>query len=55
MWTPRITTGKNLAENIVRALESDIECGALKPGDRLPTQRELADSLKLALGTVTRA
>ena len=55
MWIPRISPGRNLAVNIVRALESDIESGTLKPGHRLPTQRELADEIKVALGTVTRA
>src|SRR5262245_14596136 len=55
MWTPQISPGKNLALNIVRALESDIESGVLKPGERLPTQRELADDINVALGTVTRA
>src|SRR5262245_44718539 len=55
MWTPRVSTGKNLAFNIVRALEADIESGNLKPGDSLQTQRELADEINVALGTVTRA
>src|SRR5947209_7662359 len=55
MWTPLLGSGKNLALNIVRALEADIDSGTLSPGDRLPTQRELAERLGVALGTVTRA
>src|SRR4051794_36012436 len=55
MWRPRITGTKDLALSIVRALQSDVESGALKSGDRLPTQRELADEINVALGTVTRA
>ena len=44
-----------LALDIVRALETDIDSGKLAPGDRLPTQRDLAEKIKVALGTVTRA
>src|SRR3954454_196561 len=55
MWTPRVGSGKNLALDIVRALEADIDSGTLSPGDRLPTQRELAERIDVALGTVTRA
>jgi DNA-binding transcriptional MocR family regulator len=40
---------------IVEALAGDIETGRLKPGDRLPTQRDLADQLGVSIGTVTRA
>lgn len=40
---------------IVGALADDIEAGQLKPGTRLPTHRELADKLSVAIGTVTRA
>ena len=40
---------------IVQALRRDIVAGKLKPGERLPTHRELADSLGVAVGTVTRA
>ena len=44
-----------LAGSIVDALARDIESGKLKPGDRLPTHRELAERLGCAIGTVTRA
>ncbi len=40
---------------IVKALSAAIEKGHLKKGDRLPTHRELAEQLKVTVGTVTRA
>ncbi len=40
---------------IVEALAEDIGDGQLKAGARLPTHRELADQLSVAIGTVTRA
>lgn len=40
---------------VVRALSEDIAGGRLPVGTRLPTQRELADKLHVALGTITRA
>ena len=40
---------------LVDALDRDIETGVLPPGTRLPTQRELASRLGVAIGTVSRA
>lgn len=40
--------------NIVARLAEDIRTGVLKPGDRLPTHRELAHEHGLSLGTATR-
>jgi DNA-binding transcriptional MocR family regulator len=40
---------------IVEAITSAIEMQELRPGQRLPTQRLLAQALGVALGTVTRA
>ena len=40
---------------LAAALERDIAAGTLKPGVRLPPQRELADFLDLNFTTVTRA
>lgn len=40
---------------IADALEAALENGLLKPGDRLPPQRQLALQLKVDLTTVTRA
>ncbi len=56
IWNPKIELGSErpyLA--IVGALAADIESGSLEEGQRLPTHRELADALDLAVGTVTRA
>jgi DNA-binding transcriptional MocR family regulator len=47
--------GKPRYAAILDALAGDIEAGRLKPGDRLPTQRELADRLEVSVGTITRA
>lgn len=56
IWTPDLShlhgprylaIADSLAESVAR--------GALRPGDRLPPQRDLADALGLTLGTVTRA
>lgn len=55
-WTPVIDDRSGPRyEAIVRSLEEALAGGELAPGDRLPPQRELADALDLALGTVTRA
>jgi DNA-binding transcriptional MocR family regulator len=40
---------------IAQAIEADVLSGQLQPGDRLPTQRELARGLKVTVGTVSRA
>lgn len=40
---------------IGEGIQAAIAAGALKPGDRLPPQRELADALGVTLGTVSRA
>ena len=42
-------------EWIAKAIADDVAAGRLQPGDALPPQRELADHLGVALGTVTRA
>ena len=55
MWKPKLTKRQNLAAEILGALEADIEAGHLSPGEQLPTHRELAERLHVALGTVTRA
>ena len=36
------------------AVQADIESGRLRPGDRLPTQREFADMRGIAPSTATR-
>ena len=40
---------------IAEALAEDLRDGRLKPGDRLPTHRDLAWRLKVTVGTVSRA
>ncbi len=55
-WTPLIAEAagpRYLA--IAEALASDIAEGRLKPGDRLPTHRDLAWHLGVTVGTVSRA
>lgn len=56
MWTPSLIarTG-SLAAALVEAMRDDIASGLLKPGDRLPPQRLLADALGLSPQTVMRA
>jgi len=55
-WNPTIKIGKRpLYIALADALESDINSGILKPGDKLPPQRELADLIGVNLSTVTRA
>lgn len=55
-WVPDLAAEaapKYLA--IAAALSRDIEAGVLKPGDRLPPQRSLAERLDIDLTTVTKA
>lgn len=56
MWQPSLAeAGQPLFQSLLAALGDDIQAGRLKPGDRLPPQRELAHRLGLGVGTVTRA
>jgi DNA-binding transcriptional MocR family regulator len=55
IWKPELPEGKPLYLAIADALAADIAAGTLKPGEKLPPQRELAWALKVTLGTVTRA
>jgi ATP-dependent Clp protease ATP-binding subunit ClpC len=45
----------SIYEQIVARVQEAIATGELKPGDRLPTVRRLADQLDIAPGTVARA
>jgi 2-aminoadipate transaminase len=49
------SNGKSLYDQLVNALESAIEDGGLAAGARLPSERELANSLKLSRTTTTNA
>lgn len=55
-WSPNIAsrTGPRYLA-IADALADDIAAGRLKPGERLPTHRDLAWSLRVTVGTITRA
>ena len=56
IWTPALPSdGPPRFAAIVNALADDVARGRLVAGDRLPTHRELADALGVAIGTVTRA
>ncbi|HYL76836.1 MAG TPA: PLP-dependent aminotransferase family protein [Bryobacteraceae bacterium] len=55
MWKPKLKQRKHLAAEILRTLDADIEAGRLAAGEQLPTHRELAEQLRVAPGTVTRA
>jgi GntR family transcriptional regulator len=52
--TGRITRGSrsSLQEQILRALLKDIESGHFSPGDRLPTERQIADAMGASLAPV---
>ena len=45
----------SIYEQIIARVQEAIATGSLKPGDRLPAVRHLADSLDIAPGTVARA
>jgi len=55
-WLPRLAAraGPRFLQ-IADALQAAVADGSLKPGDRLPPQRQLAAQLQVDLTTVTRA
>ena len=55
MWRPDISasSGPRYAA-IADAIESDVKGGRLATGTKMPTHRELADTLGVTVGTVTR-
>jgi DNA-binding transcriptional MocR family regulator len=56
IWSPILSpTVEPKYQALLAALHADIEAGVLPPGSRLPTQRELAARLGIAIGTVSRA
>lgn len=56
MWTPDLSRyGGPRYVAIVEAIAEEIERGGLKPGDRMPTHRDLANHLGVTTGTITRA
>jgi GntR family transcriptional regulator len=42
-------------QRVVEAIKADIRAGTLKPGDRLPGNRSLAESYSVSLGTAQKA
>jgi DNA-binding transcriptional MocR family regulator len=55
IWLPQLRRERPLYREIADAIREDASRGALKPGDRLPPQRDLAFRLGVTTGTVTRA
>jgi DNA-binding transcriptional MocR family regulator len=56
IWLPRLAVhGGPRFLQIADALQAAVTEGSLKPGERLPTQRQLAEQLDVDLTTVTRA
>lgn len=54
-WTPSFAEGTPRYLAIADSIAADLAAGKLKPGDRLPPQRDLAWQLGVTIGTVTRA
>src|SRR6516225_4129519 len=57
IWRPTLRSGKEnvpLYGQIAQAIEADVLADRLRPGDRLPTHRDLARALKVTVGTVSR-
>ncbi|MBV8535070.1 MAG: PLP-dependent aminotransferase family protein, partial [Alphaproteobacteria bacterium] len=56
IWLPKLDDRAGpLYLAIADQLARDLQAGRIKPGDRLPTHRELAWKLGVTVGTVTRA
>lgn len=56
IWKPNLEGRPGTrAAALVAAIGDDIAAGVLKPGERLPPQRELASALRLSANTVLRA
>lgn len=55
IWTPNIQhSDAPLYKQLADAIETDIFSGRLQPGEKLPTHRDLADSLGIHVTTITR-
>src|SRR6218665_2828002 len=57
-WREAVQTGQGVQskyKQLVKAIASDMERGALPSGMRLPPQREVAADLKISVQTVTNA
>lgn len=55
IYAPVMVRGEGpLYKELADAIERDVAAGTLRPGERLPTHRDLADVLGLNVSTVTR-
>lgn len=56
IYIPEINkTDEPLYKRLADSIERDVRSGILKPGQKLPTHREMADCLLINVSTVTRA
>ncbi|MDG4721078.1 MULTISPECIES: PLP-dependent aminotransferase family protein [Thalassospira] len=56
IWLPNISeAGGPVYRQIAQAIRAAVKDGSLKPGDRLPTHRDLAYHLGVTVGTITRS
>jgi DNA-binding transcriptional MocR family regulator len=56
IWSPRLAPDvEPKYQALLDALQADIDTGVLAPGTRLPAQRDIANQLGIAIGTVSRA
>ncbi|WP_432738736.1 PLP-dependent aminotransferase family protein [Maridesulfovibrio sp. FT414] len=54
-WIPELKeSSRPKFKRLADAIECDVYSGRLKPGEKLPTHRELADDLQMNVSTVTR-
>ncbi|MDF2177957.1 PLP-dependent aminotransferase family protein [Aliiglaciecola sp. CAU 1673] len=54
IWTPTLDNTRAKYKALASAIAEAIKTGSLKPGEKLPPQRRLADALNVTIGTVTR-
>ena len=56
IWLPKLDeAGGPVYRQIAQAIRKAVNDGVLKPGDRLPTHRDLAYQLGVTVGTITRS
>ncbi|MFI1183377.1 GntR family transcriptional regulator [Streptomyces sp. NPDC020799] len=53
--TPTADDARRVNEKIADALRADIVSGRLKPGEKLPAVRQIAERFEVAAGTATKA
>ena len=56
IWIPNLKdAGGPVYRQIAQAIRTAVDDGTLKPGERLPTHRDLAYHLGVTVGTITRS